>query len=221
MYPQGDRGLVYPDLANSLDFEIAGRERSDALVVGINPMPVYDARYWAEHNSDKYESYVHGLAELVELLAQDGKKVFLFNTQVRDNLTIEDLRAALADRNGEDFLEAFDIQSHKVEGVDELMRVIQSADIVIPTRFHGTVLPLLANKGVLGICYQQKAADLLEDMEQGDYFQMIDDFDPKALFEKYKSLETNLDEERKKILLHSRRYQRLLSEQYDLLGDLI
>ncbi len=47
------RGYVYPDLAFTLRPD-TGERRDTVRTIGINPMPVYDARYWPDANADRY-----------------------------------------------------------------------------------------------------------------------------------------------------------------------
>src|SRR5690606_38070828 len=123
--------------------------RADALVVGINPMPVFDSRYWFEHDDVRYRAYVSKLAELAARLERENCRVFFFPTMWRDNDVIRDVLEALESRGG-------GAQVRRVAEVGELMGVLQEADIVVSTRFHGIVLPYHAGIPLLGIGYFRK-----------------------------------------------------------------
>ena len=212
-------GKVYPDLASNLRFSAADRSqhRSDKPAVGINPMPMYDSRYWCETDDGKYRAYVEKLAQLSARLSELGLPVFFFGTQEKDYDVIDDVVENLpaADRASAEG----GLVKH-ASSVQELMKVISSSDIVVATRFHGTVLSLAAGVPVFGICYYRKAADLLQEMGQGGYFVMLDDFDVDEAFEKFRSLIANLESEKRKIEQTSADYNALVEQQYEHLASL-
>ena len=101
------------------------------------------------------------------------------------------------------------------ETVYGLLEVIAEADIVIATRFHGTVLSLFSNKPTLGVCYYRKSADLLRDMGQGDYYVDIDDFNPDILLSKFYQMVENKSHQAAKIKNANKDYKQQLGRQYD------
>jgi polysaccharide pyruvyl transferase WcaK-like protein len=210
------KGELFPDLASNLSFRAAARKRAttDKPTVGINPMPMYDRRYWHETDDGKYGAYVEKLAMLAARLMADGYPVFFFGTQPKDYNVIDDIvpRLPAVDAGATTLV-------RDATSVQELMTVICGADIVVATRFHGTVLPLVAGVPVLGICYYRKAADLMREMGQEEYFVMLDDFEVDEVYEKYRLLEANLDTERRKIEQASRRNRERLERQYEHLAS--
>lgn len=219
-------GAVYPDLAYSLLWNTEKQQESSKKsgisrpVVGINPMAMYDSRYWYVHDDIKYKTYVRKLAWFSSVLLREGYPVFFFPTQPKDENVIRDVMAELDDGLA-DVMEC-SAQVRTARSVDEIMAILESADLVVATRFHGTLLSLLAGKPVLGICYYRKAVDLMYEVGQGDYVVELDHFDVDELLQKFRMLEKNADQEAEKIRRKNEEYQVALSEQYEhVLGLLI
>ena len=168
------RGRVYPDLAFALERRPAPRGPS-VESIGINPMPVYDARYWPIADAARYAAYVSTLAELIVRLRAEGYRPFLFATQTSDERVIADL-VAETDEGGT-------LPVYGADTLDGLLAAIDSADLVVPTRFHGTVLGLCRGRPVVAICYHRKTKDVLACAGLGDQAAMIDDLDAGWLFE--------------------------------------
>ena len=160
-------GLVYPDLAFAIDRPAARVRNADERIVAINPMAVYDGRYWYIKDAGKYEAYIEKLALLVTHLIDNGYTPRLFATQVKDENVIEDVIGKLGANgvNADKTAALF----KRLDTVSELLEFLDEADLVVPTRFHGTVLGLWALKPTIGICYYRKAADLLADLGQNEY----------------------------------------------------
>jgi len=212
------KGKVFPDLASNLSYSPADQARrtTGKPRVGINPMPVYDNRYWYAPDNRKYQAYFEKLAEFSSRLITEGYPVFFFGTQTKDYNVINDILPLLPSgaEPGDGVAPVRNSTS-----VKELMTAISDADIVVATRFHSTVLPLTIGVPVLGICYYRKADDLLREMGQEKYSIMLDDFDADLAYEKFKLLETNLDLERRKIEDLSEKYRDLVEQQYALLAS--
>ncbi len=67
---------VFPDLVHGLQPPRTVRDgRHGAGVVGINPLPFHDSRYWAEDSPDVYQRYVQTLASFAVWLVKAGHKV--------------------------------------------------------------------------------------------------------------------------------------------------
>jgi polysaccharide pyruvyl transferase WcaK-like protein len=213
---------IYPDIAHSLKIDqiqprpLTGIQESKQLpIIGINPMPLYDSRYWCVHDDRKYNTYLNKLVQFSNRLLAEKYPIFFFATQEKDNNVINDLIPLL----DKDNLEAMPLESLVLcsKSVDELMAIISSTDIVVATRFHGTVLSLLAEKPLLGICYYRKARELMIDMGQGDYAVDLDTFAVEDLWKRFKRLEANRAAEKEQIRKHNSAYRSALNRQYDIL----
>lgn len=219
----GIDGPVYPDIAHSLRYEPAPARRpveESELTIAVNPMPVYDRRYWHLPDDVRYASYVHNLAGLCRVILQDGHRLVLFSTQKRDEDVIDDILEILGRENSDQDSQARTSIARSSE-VPELMATLDQADIVVATRFHATVLPLQLGKPVLGICYYRKAAELLDDVGLGEFHVAIDSFDTPLLTGKLRNLIRRYQDG--SIDLHPQlvRYRDELDEQYRIIATLL
>lgn len=215
----GIEGPVFPDLAHSLYDSETRPDRApqgDTLRVAVNPMPVFDRRYWHHPDDAQYQSYVQKLARLCERILQDGAHLTLFSTQLRDEAVIDDVIEAMK----VDGVESTPHTISRSRTVSELMETISKSDCVVATRFHATVLPLQLGIPVLGICYYRKAAELLTDVGLGDYYVNIDDFDGESLLNKYNALSEYISSGSLRISEEHSRYIQSLDEQYRTIAAL-
>ncbi|MEM6641102.1 MAG: polysaccharide pyruvyl transferase family protein [Pseudomonadota bacterium] len=171
-------GEVCPDLACNLDFPDRPLDyETPQWTVAINPMPVY-GDYWYVQDPTRYRRYLATLATLAEYAGSLGHRVLLFPTQTRDMDAIHDL-AVLLDERKKIGASQIDVASPRT--TQDLMAVIQSAHVIVPTRFHGTILGLLAQRLVLSVCYQDKARDAMIEAGQGAFAHMLDTMDSRDL----------------------------------------
>jgi polysaccharide pyruvyl transferase WcaK-like protein len=61
------------------------RPPAGGLVVGLNPFPYQDARYWPGGDRARYEAYLDALAALGEAVLARGHSLVLFPTQLRSD----------------------------------------------------------------------------------------------------------------------------------------
>ncbi|MEO1576194.1 MAG: polysaccharide pyruvyl transferase family protein, partial [Pseudomonadota bacterium] len=178
-------GVVYPDLACNLRFEVVDIDyASPGWTVAINPMPVY-GDYWFTTDKMRYNAYLTKLVDLAEHVRQRGDNVVLFPTQTRDMDAIRDL-VEIARRRDPALADALDVRDTATS--QEVMQVIQSAHVIVPTRFHGTILGILGKRLVLSVCYQAKAREAMEAAGQSDYAFMLDDMTANELRSGYDRL---------------------------------
>lgn len=214
-----NRGPVYPDLAHSLVIQRDLARDSTAAsagrhpVVGINPMPMYDRRYWCVTDDSRYYDYVRKLSEFSAVLMREGYPVFFFATQPKDENVINDVLDMIPQDVKEKSSSAELIK--QARSVDGLMEVLATADVVVATRFHGTLMALMAERPVLGICYYRKTRDLLKETGQEAYAVDLDSFQPDELLRRFRSLVANRLAEVEKIRAKNEDYRNALSEQYD------
>jgi polysaccharide pyruvyl transferase WcaK-like protein len=211
---------VYPDLAQSLQFERSARKNENSRpVVGINPMPVYDRRFWNDPDSARYARYVGQLARFASRLMREHYPVFFFATQSSDEAVISDVIAGLdADITA---MACTPGRVRRSKTVAEVMQVIESADLVVATRFHGTVLALHAHRPVLGICYYRKTREVLEEMGQEAYAVDLDEIEDAELWRVFEVLASRCDEEARAIERKGEEVRALLAAQYDLVLDIL
>lgn len=211
----GPSSRVAPDLALSLRPEAAIEPPSTGQAarptVGINPMAVYDRRYWYVADDDKYASYVGKLAAFCSLLLDQDYPLFLFATQPKDEGVIVDVLNDLESRGYSDVRRLM----RSTDSIDGLVELMRSADILVPTRFHGVVLSLYVARPTLGICYYRKSADLLADAGQGDFALDLETFTSQDLVERFRRLEEQRDARAAEIAARVAGYRERLQSQYD------
>lgn len=219
----GIEPAVFPDLAHSLTGSTGDTRTAEPgkrRTVAVNPMPVYDSRYWYTADHDKYSAYIDKLCDLCVAVLEDGHQLELFSTQRKDEDVIDDILARL--RNHDQFNQwVQQIQTTRNSEVSGLMETLRMADIVVATRFHGALLPLQLGVPVLGICYYRKTAELLQDVGLGDYHLDLDNFSSTALIEKYRLLLKNSDALSKALESPLKRYRHLLDDQYGAIANLL
>src|SRR5882672_1643130 len=164
---------VSPDLAFSLPTgrgfrpQVAGTQG----LVAINPMPVFDPRYWPESDPEKYRRYVRELAAVCSTLVRGGRRVVLFGTHPADEWAAEDVLAEI----GPDVLPAGSIELIRARSLDEVLDLIERSEAVVATRFHGIVLSLLMGTPTVGVCYYRKSRELMGSVGVGEYAVDFDD----------------------------------------------
>ncbi|MGH7368464.1 MAG: polysaccharide pyruvyl transferase family protein [Candidatus Rokuibacteriota bacterium] len=214
----GVAGTVHADPAWVLPVEKAGvgsRPAEAPLVVGINPFPYEDGRYWPGGKRARYEAYLDTLAEFAEWLLERGHSILLFPTQLRsDPRVIVDLKARLSDR-----LRGLPgrVIERTVETVDDLVATISTVDLVVSGRFHGILLSFLLRKPVVGLSYQSKIDELMRRADQDAYLLSTADLNTRALVERFERLESERAGIEARLAEEARRCRRTLELQFDTL----
>ncbi len=217
---------VAPDLAHSLLTEQVkptclpeSRRLTGLPVVGINPMPLFDPRYWCEPVDSKYKQYIGKVADFSQKLLANEYPLFFFPTQEKDQGVIVDILDILQKRGvlsapREDYVLTSD-------SVDDLLANIAACDITVPTRFHGTVLSLLLEKPTLGICYYQKAKELLSVAGQAEFAYDHEQFQAEDLWCGFTKLVGDIDHVKEQIRHRNSEHTIALERQYFEIIELI
>lgn len=211
---------VYPDLVYSLKLPAPHPLPTEghAVIVGANPVPFFDGRYWPEPNPARYTEYIQKFANFAQWLDENGYSVLFFPTQARaDVLTIEDIRAVL---NGAGKSPRM-LAGIPIQNIEDLISEIARTDLVVANRYHGILLSLALNKPVLGVAYHEKSRALLEQVGQGNYVLNIADLRVEDLIEKFKALHANSAAIKKQIAASMAPLREALEQQYDLVFGLI
>lgn len=220
----GIDGEVFPDIAHSLTLQSPARRPAsrDRLqrIVAVNPMPVFDRRYWYHVDDDKYRRYVSALADFCALLLAHGEEIILFNTQLKDENVIDDVLRVLESKEAYPHYKDR-LKASRNREVDELMDVMSQADVVVATRFHATVLPVQLGKPVMGICYYRKSIEQLIDIGLADSYMEIEQFDADRMFDKYQHLVLNYAMHEDRVRDQADRYRSQLDAQYRRIIDLL
>jgi polysaccharide pyruvyl transferase WcaK-like protein len=213
------RGSICPDLAHGLTIKPKSvRKNQEKIVVGINPMPVFDQRYWYKSEEDKYRDYVDKLSRFAKYLADKGYAVQLFNTHPKDLNVASDII---------ENLKKMGLEQHqlpkiiKLFSVEDLIDEIANMDIIVATRFHASVLPLRFGIPVLGIGYYRKTDELLTDIGLGEYYVDINNFTTQELESRFDAMVKNMGSLKDTIHSRFQEYHAQLDRQWDLIVDLV
>jgi polysaccharide pyruvyl transferase WcaK-like protein len=209
-------GPVRPDPAWALPVEkLARSSRSvePSLIVGLNPFPYQDARYWPGGDRTRYEAYLESLARFMEYLIVRGHSVVLFPTQLRsDPCVIADLKARLSPTA----LQLPDrVLAPMVETIDDLVATISGLDVLVSGRFHGILLAFLLRKPVLGLSYHSKIDELMRRAGQDAYLLSALSLHPRALVERFEQLASARDTIAIRLAAEARRCRTELESQFD------
>ena len=184
--------LVVPDLVFSLHFGDVPRDtvRARPRMVGINPMPVFDDSYWPESDPRVYGHYIRTLAAFADWLLENGYRVRFFATQLlADHPVISQVRALMRQDVTTPRPEC--VVADRINSFDELVSLIDSLDIVVATRYHGTLFSLIRHKPVLSIAYHRKSMELMAQLGQAEYGIDIGRLTLETLRERFVALESH------------------------------
>ena len=211
-------GAVYPDLAANLQFKETPLDlESTPPTAAINPMPVY-GDYWFVQDREKYRAYLTKLATLALHLDDVGFHVRLFPTQTRDMDAIKDTVAIAKQMNA---AAAERLEICQARETHEVMAIICDAHVIVPTRFHGAVLGILAKRLVLAVCYQAKAAAVLAAAGQAAFAKMLDDVSADELVATFDELWANRNAAANAVRQRSADVRSQIDNQYKIVRDLM
>lgn len=216
----GVNGSIYPDIAHSLLTPPGEKNTHDNKLIAINPMPVFDPRYWYKTDSNKVDHYIDVMARFTIDLIKQGYYVVLFNNQKRDLDSIEDITQKIKSIDSS-YLENEHLRIAKHDVLDELLTTLSLADIVVATRFHATVLPLRLGKPTFGVSYYRKAKEQLDDIGLKGCYVDIENFSFEELNEKFTDLINNADNYAQTINTKFKDYQKQLDEQWQAIENLL
>jgi polysaccharide pyruvyl transferase WcaK-like protein len=214
---------VFPDLAHSLGDQGAQPARDPTHqarpLVGINPMPILDSRFWHTDEPEKTKRYRSAMASLCATLMREGYPFFFYRTHPTDQFVIDDIIAELAqyedlDVSGDDL-----VRSDTT--VDDVLASIRSADFVVATRFHGVLLPLAQSVPAVGISFHHKTKELMDQMGQGNYTVDFHTITIEELLGAFRRLEANFAKERVQLREIGARQRKALDDQCDQLARLL
>jgi polysaccharide pyruvyl transferase WcaK-like protein len=214
---------VVADLVFSLESKTiytANATGESAHIVGINPVPFLDGRYWLGANPNRYYAYIHKVASFAVWVTQKGYRLVFFPTQLRsDPPVIGDIINLMKCEMGSDIEQK--IVRRAISSTDDLISAIDMTDLVLATRFHGVVISYMRNKPVLGIAYQTKTVDLMKQMGQSDYVVDINSFDVDSLKTGFISMESRFKAIGKTLAQRNSVFRRALQDQYDQVLSLV
>lgn len=208
---------VVPDMAFGLPVEQASTtEPGDSTAVktiAIGAMAYCDPRSWPVADSQRYGRYVEFVRSVCEHLISQGINVVLFVGEVRhDRATIDDLLRLLS-AVGKRYPGT--LSAPPIASVQELLSVLRTADVVIASRFHGTLLGLLLGRPVLAVSHERKVRQLMSDFGQEGLCIDIDEADLTAVRHLLGEMQHNARRIRVEVTSHAVRAHREVLRQFD------
>ncbi|WP_439115339.1 polysaccharide pyruvyl transferase family protein [Hydrogenophaga sp.] len=217
----GHGAAVMPDLAFSLLISPNHRPTTRRHpVIGLNPMPVHDPRYWHEPNPHAYRVYVQQLAAFCALMDAAGCDWFMYATQPKDGNVMVDVMQHLK-RFGHTPSSNLEQKLFMPPTVNELVQRLGETDVLVATRFHGVVLSLLAGRPALGLRYHRKTGDVLDLCGLADFHIHMDAIDAETLMDMLHTMIAQQDALQIKVQQTARHNRQQLAQQYEALLDLV
>ena len=213
---------VYPDLAFSLPkalLPVVNRNQPTGrrVTVGLGLM-LYAGRYsTADPRARIYTGYLDSLVSFADWLLAHDYDIRLLLGDEDDSDVIEQFKSFLHARLGT--YDGGRLISEPITSVEEVLAQIAATDIVVATRFHNTLLPLLLNKPVIAVSFHHKCSSLMQEMELSNYCTNIEDIDADKLLHQFQQLERNYDDLKQLIERKVDEARRALDEQYDLIFE--
>lgn len=173
---------VAPDLSLAYPWDPsrdAGNDRR--ATVGINPIPYYHPIFWRSEDHARYRRYLEAMVDLTAAVLERGHDVVLYGTtQWADHVPVRDICTAIGERLGVETLKR--VRTPEVHTLDDLRAVLAGVDWVVASRYHGVATALLMRRPAVGIAYERKTADLMDNLGLAAHSIDIDDIDGTTLF---------------------------------------
>lgn len=156
---------VIKDPAFYIPFDKEIKKNDRPKKIGVTAITYFHERYWPEHDEEKYEAYVRGMAKNLDvILARDEAiEVEFFSTKhPHDTETTKDIlqlmeykaRASVHDK----------LLTHR-----EIIELSSQMDLVIGTRLHSLIMAIVSKTPIIGIGYHDKVMDVMETVGCRDY----------------------------------------------------
>jgi len=207
---------VFPDLAFNLRLSYSSKDPGcggSRVLVGINPIPYYDYRYWPKTDAEKYQTYMRKLVQFSRWLIDEGYSVLFFGTTVNtDGLVVDDINAVLNENSH--FSPGSNLRRAQVSSVAEIVACMANCEMIVASRFHGVVIACIMGLPVIGLSYHPKTSDMMTYCGQGEYCLDIEKFDLASIKETFTQLEKNRAAVRTQLGHRTARLRERLEAQY-------
>jgi polysaccharide pyruvyl transferase WcaK-like protein len=208
---------VYPDLAFSLPAPPGDPGIPGAVGVGVMD--------FSGGNRDRHQAgeirtaYVDKMKHFVLWLADNGRLVRLFTTDVHDEPVMYEIVRELRARRPE--LDSSQIIAEPVSSLDTLMQKMAAVDIVVASRYHNVLCALKLAKPTLSVGYAAKFGALMADMGLSEFCQSARALNVDRLIEQFTVLESRSAELRQRLKERNTVNSRLLDHQFAVLSALL
>lgn len=155
---------VVPDLAFALDSADVGtpaKSKVNAPYVIVNPV---SERMWTHASDGSYSEYLDCFVDLARRLLDRGYGVKLLSTQDRMDADALDhvARKLQADARA-------NWEQVRVTCLDAFMALAKHAELVVSSRLHGLILPVVAGTPVVSVAPMRKMSRVMADTGMGEF----------------------------------------------------
>ncbi len=208
---------VYPDLAFSLP--VPPGDPGTPGTVGVGVMDFAGGNHDRRQADEIRVSYVEKMKRFILWLADNGRPVRLFTTDVHDEPIMHEIIRGLRARRPE--LDSSRVIAEPVSSLDELMRRMAIVDTVVASRYHNVLCALKLEKPTVSVGYAAKFGALMTDMGLDEFCQSARSLDVDRLIEQFTALESRSSELRQRMKERNAVNLRLLDHQFATLSALL
>jgi polysaccharide pyruvyl transferase WcaK-like protein len=209
---------VYPDLAFSLPVSVApvgpdGTARRP--VIGLGLMKSFWEYSLEKPTSADCSPYLESLVEFTDWLMAHEYDVRLLIGDVVDEPATREFRSLLKKRSA--MYQEERLIDEPIASVDDLLRQLAAADLVVATRFHNVLLAILLNKPVIAISFHHKCTSLMSQMGLSEYCRDVDRLSSGGLIEQFSQLQLGAGSMKRLIAGEVGTCRDALDEQYAII----
>ena len=179
------RHTVVPDLAFSLPLRASSRADGQLRNTPVVALGVIDR---SKFSSDaRYRIYLEKLCAFAEVLIEEGSAVRVIHGDgLYDKESILELRNIFASKGALD--DGRKLSIPPIASLDDLLTVLEDADIVVASRYHNMILALMLAKPVIALSYHWKFASVMSRFNLSRYVQPVREFELSWLLERSREL---------------------------------
>ncbi|GLC87853.1 polysaccharide pyruvyl transferase family protein [Lysinibacillus piscis] len=156
--------------------------------IGVSAVPFYNANYWPEGDTKKYDAYVTGMAKnLDQVIAQHHTHITFFATKFPQDVTVtKDIQKKMQ------YPDQTTIIGENLVP-ERLLEVAETQDIIIGTRLHSLILATDAETPIIAVSYHTKVQDFMSFVGASDRCLQMQDIekDEQALATVVEKLSSN------------------------------
>lgn len=223
--PQAIDDPVVPDIAlslpaglenateNAIKTRAAGRK-----IIAVSPISFAKPGIWPHADANLYGRYLNELAGALALLLESGYFLVLVWSARSDRDTITELLDRLPEGARVKALQQ--VYAPPIADWKDLLAAFSSADFVVSSRLHSTILSFVALKPTLAISFDLKVDWLMQDFRQMEFRLALDEFKAGDVVAGVRGLESQKDAIISELRGYLSSNGQAFSRQYDTLADL-
>lgn len=205
---------VYPDLAFSLPTPHGDRAIPGAVGVGVMD---FSGGNHDRHRADEIRAcYVEKMKRFVLWLADNGRQVRLFTSDVHDEPVMQEIIRDMRERRPE--LDPSQIVAEPVSSIQELMRRMAVVETVVASRYHNVICALKLGKPTVSVGYAAKFGELMANVGLAEFCQAASSLDVDQLITQFTAVESRSAELCQRLKKHNADNMRLLDHQFATLS---